>query len=314
MAITNFTSGGRLASFDRLLCTEEATAGIKDQLVFLSVVHIVLSISAFLGNALIQVALHKESSLHPPTKLLLRTLSASDLFTGVIGHPIAVILLLSLAKERWNICLYAINTATPVWYFLGKVSLFILTVISVDRLFALLLKLRYRQVVTLKRTWVTVITICTLSTIPSTMYFWNENISMWFGTMVTALCLLISAFSYTKIFFKLRQHHSRAHDQALQQPASLAGQLNIARYRKAVYNALWLQLTLVVCYLPYGIAEVLWLIQEREFSSSMYLAAYIAVTFALLNSSLNPILYCWKIREVRQAVKVTLRHILCLSS
>ena len=33
--------------------------------------------------------------------------------------------------------------------------------------------------------------------------------------------------------------------------------LNIARYRKAVYNALWVQVTLVICYLPYGIVVAL---------------------------------------------------------
>ena len=217
---------------------------------------------------------------------MLRTLSASDLFIGVIGHPFGVTFFLSSAKERWNICLYAVNTAFPVCFFLGKVSFLILTVISVDRLFALLLELRYRQVVTLKRTWVTVITIYALCIIPSTMYFWNENISIWCGIIVASLGLLISAFSYTKIFFKLCQHQSQVHDQTLQQPASQAGQLNVARYRKAVYSALWLQLTLVVCYMPFGIiVEVLWLTQE--FSSSMSLAAYIAGTLGFLNSSLN---------------------------
>ena len=177
-----------------------------------------------------------------------------------------------------------------------------------DRLLALLLGLRYRQIVTLKRTWMTVITICALSTIPSAMFFWNETISVWCGIIVTLLGLVISAFSYTKIFFKLRHHQSQVHDQTLQQPASLAGQLNIARFRKAVYSALWLQLTLVVCYLPYGIiVDVLWMFQE--FSPPLYLAGYIAATLVFFNSSLNPILYCWKIREVRQAVKDTIRHV-----
>ena len=312
MVITNLSKEKTSIEYDQLLCSEEASAGLRDQLVFLSVVNIFLSITAFLGNVLIQVALHKETSLHPPTKLLLRTLSASDLIIGVIGHPLGVTFFLSSVKERWDICLYAVKAAFPVCYFLGLVSFLILTVISVDRLLALLLKLRYRQVVTLKRTWVTVITICTLSIIPSTMYFWDENISIWCSIIATSLGLLISAFSYTKIFLKLRQNQSQVR-QTLQQPAGLAGQLNIARYRKAVYSALWLQLTLVVCYVPFGIiVEVLWLIQE--FSPSMYLAEYIAGTLVFLNSSLNPILYCWEIREVRQAVKDTIRHIFCPSS
>ena len=36
-----------------------------------------------------------------------------------------------------------------------------------------------------------------------------------------------------------------------------------------------------------------------------------AATLVLLNSSLNPILYFWKMEEVRQAVKDTIRQVLC---
>ena len=31
----------------------------------------------------------------------------------------------------------------------------------------------------------------------------------------------------------------------------------------------------------------------------------------IVNSTLNPSLYCWRIREVRQAVKQTIRNVLC---
>ena len=308
--MTNFSKDGMNTyqlTYAQRLCSDKASNTIADQLISLAVVEIFLGITAFLGNAPIQVALHKESSLHPPTKLLLRTLSASDLCVALIVEPLFAAFLLSLVKERWNICHSIVNTAFPIGFFFSVVSFLILTVISVDRLLALLLGLRYRQVVTLKRTWVTVITICVLSIIPSTMYFWNENISKWCGIIVTSLGLLISAFSYTKIFLRLRHHQSQIQDH--QQQPSLTGQLNIARYKNAVYSALWLQLILVVCYLPYGIiVQVLSMIQE--FSSTMYLAAYIALTLGFLNSSLNPILYCWKIREVRQAVKDTVRHML----
>ena len=133
--------------------------------------------------------------------------------------------------------------------------------------------------------------------------------SIWCGIVVTSLCLVISAFSYPKIFLKLRHHQSQVQDQALQLQSSLAGQLNIARYRNAVYTALLLQLTSVVCYLPYGIIVQVFLVCQT-FSSSLYFAAHhIEATLVFLNSSINPILYCWKIREVRQAVKDIIRQV-----
>ena len=62
-----------------------------------------LSVIAFLGNALILFALHKESSL-PPSKLLLRNLATTDLSVGPISQPFALIYRwMSVANEYWNI-------------------------------------------------------------------------------------------------------------------------------------------------------------------------------------------------------------------
>jgi len=83
--------------------------------------------------------------------------------------------------------------------------------------------------------------------------------------------------------------------------------------QKGSFRAPWLQLTLVVCYLPQGIIGALWT-NHAEFSPHLYLAQQFESTSAFLNSSLNPILYCWKMGEVRQAVKDTISHFCCSSS
>ena len=54
--------------------------------------------------------------------------------------------------------------------------------------------------------------------------------------------------AYSKIFFRLR--HNQIHWIHPLQGESQAIQMNIARYRKAVYGALWVQAALVDCYLP----------------------------------------------------------------
>ena len=66
----------------------------------------------------------------------------------------------------------------------------------------------------------------------------------------------------------------------------------------------------VICYLPYNIAVAL--SPQREMWFSTYHLAVI-FTCTTVHSSLNPLLYCWKIREVRQAVKETLRQVFCRS-
>ena len=76
-----------------------------------------------------------------------------------------------------------------------------------------------------------------------------------------------------------------------------------------VITAIWLQLTLVICYLPFSIVEAFK--ANVGLSASVYHCLMYAGALAYLNSSLNPILYYWKIEEVRQAAKDTIRQVLC---
>ena len=116
----------------------------------------------------------------------------------------------------------------------------------------------------------------------------------------SAFCLVTTICAYTKIFMSLRHNQIHGQNHVVQGQSSQANTLNKARYRKAVYSALWVQVTLVICYLPYGIAVALTI--QRGMSLSTYLALQFTATLVCLNSSLNPLLYCWKITGVRQGV------------
>ena len=295
-----------------LFCLAEFIRGVDGELTFLSALNIFLSITAFLGNTLILVALHKETSLHPPSKLLYRNLAITDLCVGIIAEPLAVTYLTSVVNERWDICYHANWAKGFSSYPLCSVSLLTLTAISVDRLLALLLGLRYRQVVTLRRTCITAIGFWILPMVASSTLFWNSPIRSWCQYMGTVLCLVTTIFAYTKIFFSLRHNQIHVQNHVAQGQPSQAITLNIARYRKAVYSTLWVQGTLVACYLPFGI--VVALTPQQGMTLSVYLVRRFTVSLLYLNSSLNPFLYCWKIREVRQAVKKTLRQLFCRSS
>ena len=140
----------------------------------------------------------------------------------------------------------------------------------------------------------------------------DRSVTSWYQYIVSALCLVTTIFAYAKIFVTLRHNQIHVQSHAAQGQPSQAIPLNIARYRKAVYSALWVQGTLVICYLPYAIVVALQ--PQRGMSLSIYRAQQFTTTLVCSNSLLNPLLYCWKIREVRQAVKETLRQLFCRSS
>ena len=193
------------------------------------------------------------------------------------------------------------------------VSLLTATTISVDRLLALLLGLRYRQVVTLRRVgailscfWLVCVAVSLINR------FWSSTIAFKITTAIIILCLITSVYCYTRIFFRLRHHQVQAGHAHQGQPNGGGISLNIARYRKTVSAAVWVQITLVACYLPHaGFISFLSFCSANEVS--LIIGCRYTLTLVLFNSSLNPFLYCWKIREVRQAVKYTLKQC-CLSN
>ena len=308
MAVPNFTGDGQQKPVEDLTCSPHLTAGFHGQLMFISLLNSFLSVTAFLGNALVLIALHKESSLHPPSKLLLRCLATTDLCVGLIAEPLSVAVWMSPVIEHWNICPHLLKTSFVASFMLCGVSVLTLTELSVDRLLALSLGLKYRQVVTLKRTYVIVVTTWVTATILSASYLWSRIIALWYGSIGIPLCLIISIFSYTKILLSLRHHNTQSHSHNVQQ-LNQTNQLNYTQYKKVVSTAMWLQLTLVACYLPDSV--MIALRAKSELSVAIYQARIYTVTLIYLNSSLNPILYFWRLDKVRQAVKDTIRRVIC---
>ena len=266
-----------LSTAEYLFCSSDVIAGIQDHLTALAVLNAFLSITAFLGNALILVALRKESSLHPPSKVLLSNLAATDLCVGLILQPLAVVLYMSAVDENWKICRYALVLLSVTANILYLVSLLTLTAISVDRLLALLLGLRYRQVVTLKRAYLIVVAFWIVSTVFATMQFLNVFIIIGCMIVVFVFCLVTSTFSYTKIFLTLRHRQNQVQDH-VQQP-SQTNQLNIARYKKAVSTALCLKFMLLVCYLPQAISATLLMLAGPSSSVSLVLGVTTTLSF-----------------------------------
>ena len=296
-------------TYREYVCTESFTEGIHHHLIFLSTFGVFLCIFTSLGNALILIALQKESTLGSPSKLLLRSLATSDLCVGMLSDPIAVIYWVSAIKKRWSVCYYAFATEYVVSYALCTVSLLTTSAISVDRLLALSLGIRYRETVTLKRVYGIIITFWVLATVHSAVSVKSSEFAARFSDTVLCICVATSMFSNAMIFFNLRKQRIRIQDRrSREQPTS--GEVSMAKQKKAVSSVLWIQLAVLICYPPYLVTVVLSSTID-ELPQTLELIRQYALVLVLVNSSLNPLLYCWKISEVRRAVVPTLKNWLC---
>ena len=190
MSTTNFSSGGsHTKSFQELQCSPSLVGGLQQQLsIFFVAVDIFLSITAFAGNSLILVALCKESSLHPPSKLLYRCLATTDLLVGLVAQPLNALYWVSVVQEHWSLCQYAFDAAKITAYVLLLVTLMTMTAISVDRLLALMLGLRYKQIVTLKRTYIILTTFWVFNLVASLSGFFHHPIIFLYSSLVVSFC------------------------------------------------------------------------------------------------------------------------------
>ena len=214
----------------------------------------------------------------------------------------------SLTNTGAFVDLHMTHSPYQLMILLCSVSLLTMAAISVDRLLALLLGLRYRVLVTLKRTYIILATFWVLSGFTAICYLLDPRIATWNSILFIPSCLSISLVSYTKIFRTLSHHQAQVQDHVQQQP-NQPNALNMARYRKAVYSALWVQLAFVICYVPFTIVETVNAL-SKTYSSHLVINWGIALSFLYCNSTLNPFIYYWRIREVRRAVKQKIRQAL----
>ena len=282
--------------------------------VFLAALNFSLSLTTLLGNVLILFALRKVNSIRPQTKLLFQCLAVIDLAVGLAAQPLLAITFIPGVLER-NTILYLYHASISMGFVLQTVSVLTTTAICVDRLLALLLGLRYPQIVTFRRVRLVLFCFWLLSSVLVGLRYsagiFTTTRSILIALML--LSLLVSLASYAKIYRRLRHQQQQVQIHMPQpQPQPRNGEaisLNIARYKKTVSSIVYVQLALSFCYLPYlsvGMLLTNGIIPPTGWGPLFHGAT---ITILCLNSTLNPILYCWRIREVKQAVKSTIRHL-----
>ena len=119
-------------------------------------------------------------------------------------------------------------------------------------------------------------------------------------------CVLTTGLLYCKIYAAVRHHTTQIHAQVqqVQQATQNEDMANAARLKKSSLATFYIYLVYLPCYLPIA-CVVLAKINGKT-------ALYFTSTLVYLNSSLNPLIYCWKMRHIRQTVMNILRNIFAI--
>jgi len=268
------------------------------------VLNALLAITAIIFNSVTIQALRKTSSLPQPLKTLLLSLAVSDLGVGLLVEPFYFGLLVKWLQQD-NSTDTTCSLFLSASYLFSAASFLGVMALSVDRFLAVHLHLRYQELVTHQRVVVGVISIWMFSAFLSLFYLWvSRNIFYLFIAIFGVVYLVVSAILYSKIYFTVRRHRIQVHALQVAQDDQLA---NAARLRKSAVGVFYVYLVLLLCYLPKVCSFVV--ILNSGFSPGVKVFFSYSMTFLFLNSLLNPVIYCWKMRHIRSAVLNIMRNI-----
>ena len=272
-------------------------------------INVLLSYTAITLNTITILALRK-TSLSSPLKTLLLSLAVSDLGVGLLVQPLYVASFVMESEGNSSASYnFVIKSYDMIVVFLCVASFLGVTALSVDRFLAIHLHLRYQAIVTHKRVVASVISIWVLSAVISQTALRIRKVTfLMFGT-ISVICLISSAFFYYKIYVTVQRHANQI--QVLQlQPRQGDNEMveYNTRLKKAAIGTFYVYLVFLICNLP---NTLFFLIPSNLVHQSADLGTILSLadTLVFLNSSLNPLIYCWKMRHIRQAIMEMLRKI-----
>ena len=194
--------------------------------------------------------------------------------------------------------------------FMVAVSVLTITAISVDRYLAIHLNLRYQELVTERKVVYFQITLWIGSGIFTITRMAGYRIYMIFAMVVITVCLSSTCFAYVKIFMVLRRHQAQIRNQILTSEQEQSRISNMAELRRSIINTFYVYFAFLFCFLPYYFLGIFINSASVWDNVIMQLNLY-ATSLVLANSALNPVIYCWRRRELRGAVKQIFQNILC---
>lgn len=274
----------------------------------------IMSPLAVAGNAIILTVIWKNPSLRTPSYILLCGLVLTDLCTGLITQPFYVtIYFICLSKsaqdvaDAWSSFLWtAVAITITCGNYFSFVAVLTITLMSIERWL--------HNLVTARRAGLLLVVLMLLP-IPLALYRLSEtnkgshghgpNVAVF---LFLLFCLITTSVAYSKVFRIIRAHQQQVQPNEstrnCRQPA-----IDVAKYKKSVFSILYILAVFYISSLPSVVVIVLFL--HLDDHAGLYLLFQLTAMLLYLSSSLNPLLYVWRMRDIRAGVKQLLKQLLC---
>ena len=307
------TNGSYVSEEIELLrCSREHLSVVYDQSKWIWAVDITLcvfasitAITATIGNALVILAVWQTPTLRNPSNIILFFLAITDLLTGLITQPTFVLhLILQMNQSVKAYCIVA-EFMAAVGFMLSGTSFSVLTIVGIDKYFAVRYHLRYNVIVTNARIFQTMSIILILNACILTVFYFNYRVYTILILFLVCINLLGWFLCYSFVFRHVEKHKRELGRLAVEMARiqSHAGPIqHLRKLEYSTYTAIFIVGLYFVCYIPFLVVSIV-KSSLGYHSSHLEVARRVASITVLLNASLNPVLYCLRLKLMRKAIK-----------
>ena len=268
-----------------------------------------LSYTATMLNIVAIYAIRKTSSLSKNLKTLLLSQAVSDLGVGLLVQPMVVAEVMSSKQNSETnhtaglIPTNLLSFATNLFIF---ATLFSVTALCADRFLKIRVNLRYQELVTYKRVAAAVISIWVISALISMIRLFLPWQIMYVSFVITESACIITATSLSaKLYLTIRRHINQI--QVPQVAQNDQGE-SVQRKRKSAMASFYVYLVFIACSLPDICVLIIIATTSEPRIDKKHLKSY-TLTLLFLNSTLNPLIYCWKMKRIQHTIVGTLRNL-----
>lgn len=272
-----------------------------------SIIEGLILVPITIANFLVIAGICRTRSLHSPANFLICALAFSDFGVGILALPFHLASNTFLLRDDFYGWCLSTRIAYGLGVLLAAVSLVTIAAVSVERTVALYLALRYEMIATNAK----VIIFTTLSWIAMALLSVIQFVDLFSyqlaAAFITFVCFTISSYCCLKIYLVIRHHRTQI---TIQENASeYQSTVNhndkeknnsVAQKKKSSTSLLCLYGLFLLCYSPYiGVQLALLLSVDN---SHVHAAEITTVSIVFINSVLNPVLYCWRMKDIRRAM------------
>ena len=185
-------------------------------------------------------------------------------------------------------------------------SLFSVTALCVDRFLAIRLHLRYQELVTYKRLATVVVSIWMINALLSLLRLFLPTEIMYVSFVIIEFaCIITATLLSAKLYLTITRHINQI--QVTQVAQNDQGE-SVQRKRKSAMASLYVFLVFIACYLP-DICVLITIATISEPRIDVIHLSFYTLTLLFLNSTLNPIIFCWKMKPIQHTIVGTLRNL-----